>query len=359
MSTQTYQESVSWAKAENGADVEFEIVGRYEADPVLDHERCTIHCGDSLAVLKALPDESVNCCVTSPPYFNLRNYGHDGQGGGQSSLYDYTDWLVAIFGEVKRVLRDDGTLWIVIGDSYNGSGGAGGDYNDGGTSSDKAKYRGSKLESLPRKCLIGVPWTIAFAMRDRVGLTLRNEIIWSKPNPRRGGWKDRLTASHETILFFSKSDDYYHDRDAIAGEPSDSFLQQLNDGYIGSDRRPYHDTGQESPSDSKRGIIERAREKLANGESIGPTKTTVWTHPASTSVMGHPAEYPADLIEDCIKSSCPLNGTVLDPFMGSGTTAQVALEQGCNALGIELNPEYCDLIKRRLNPILEQGTLFK
>jgi DNA modification methylase len=362
----------------------------------LDHERCTIHCGDSLAVLKALPDESVNCCVTSPPYWGLRDYGtaeweggeegcdhkhtrgtpnslhenmaerpHGGSRGGNSSICqkgcgakridsqlgleptpeEYVANMVALFREVRRVLRDDGTLWLNLGDSYNGSGGAGGDYGAGGLKEGQPKYAGRKVGTLKPKDLCGIPWRVALALQAD-GWWLRQDIIWHKPNPMPESVTDRCTKAHEYIFLMSKSAKYFYDADAVREKASQSSV----DRWAGdlSARNPAHGNSAQSVNG----------EQTFGTPDNGRNKRSVWTVTTRSYSGAHFATFPPKLIEPCILAGCPKGGTVLDPFMGSGTTAQVAIGLGCNAVGIELNPEYCDLIKRRLNPILEQGTLF-
>jgi len=177
----------------------------------------TVHHGDCLTVLKTFPDEFIDCCVTSPPYWGLRDYGVSGQLGLEKTPEEYVAKMVEVFREVKRVLRDEGTLWLNLGDCYNGSGGAGGDYNKGGLKEGQPKYPGRKIAGLKPKDLVGIPWRVAFALQAD-GWYLRSDIIWHKPNPMPESVTDRPTKSHEYIFLLSKSAKYYFDQEAVKEE---------------------------------------------------------------------------------------------------------------------------------------------
>lgn len=299
--------------------------------------------GDCIEVMKGLQAESVDCCVTSPPYYGLRDYGHEGQIGLEQTPEEYVNKLVEVFREVRRVLRNDGTLWLNLGDSYLG---AASDHKNAGSFgasscvSDKtksgvptggraARNRLMQAGGLKPKDLIGIPWRVAFALQAD-GWYLRQDIIWHKPNPMPESVKDRCTKAHEYIFLFSKSPRYYFDSDAIK-EPTVTPV--------------------------------RTREKL-NGESAVDTKIrgfgshcgtreqrnkrSVWTVTTKSYKGAHFATFPEDLIEPCLTAGCPISGTVLDPFGGAGTTGLVAGKLNLNAVLIELNPDYIKLAKERL-----------
>jgi DNA modification methylase len=296
-----------------------------------------ILCGDSLEVLKTLPDQSVNCCVTSPPYYALRDYGVSGQIGQEQTPEDYINNLVLLFREVRRVLRDDGTLWLNIGDSYNGSGkGAMGDGSAAGGGKQKTNkgtqignFKKTDVSGLKPKDLIGIPWMLAFALRTD-GWYLRQDIIWHKPNPMPESVTDRCTKAHEYMFLLSKSSKYYFDNEAIKVPSKQDW------GTRDRTKGKYHNEGTGLQPHS--GLSKSY--PMAN-------KRSVWSVTTKPYKGAHFAVFPPALIEPCIKAGCPDDGTVLDPFGGSGTTGQVALEQGKKAILIELNPEYIPLIEKR------------
>ena len=300
-----------------------------------------IHCMDNREGLKMLDDNSIDCCITSPPYWGLRDYGVEGQLGLESTPEEYVANLVEVFREVKRVLRDDGTLWLNLGDSYNGSGGAGGDYSKGGLKEGQPKYPGRKVATLKPKDLVGIPWMVAFALRAD-GWYLRSDIIWHKPNAMPESVKDRPTKAHEYIFLLSKSRKYYYDADSIK-EPS-SDLEKSKKRY-------------EKPFGGKK-AEELLKTDQVHTRIIGMrefdgkrNKRTVWTVPTQPFPEAHFAVYPPALITPCILAGCPVGGTVLDPFAGSGTTLLVATQHNRKSIGIELNPEYIEIAKRRLNSV--------
>jgi DNA modification methylase len=293
-----------------------------------------IYQGDVLKVLKTFPDESIHCCVTSPPYWGLRDYGVEGQLGLESTPEEYVANLVEVFREVKRVLRDDGTLWLNLGDSYNGSGGAGGDYSKGGLKEGQPKYPGRKVATLKPKDLVGIPWMVAFALRAD-GWYLRQDIIWHKPNPMPESVTDRCTKAHEYIFLLSKNRKYHYDNEAIREpyqskkeKPRNKAAEGYNNSYVGG----------------------RWSEGVRDYYSAGKrNKRSVWTVTTKPFREAHFATFPPDLIEPCILAGCPEGGIVLDPFMGSGTTAVVALKHNRNYIGIELNPEYIKIAEKRIS----------
>ena len=277
----------------------------------------TILFGDCLQTLKEF-DEKARCCITSPPYYGLRDYGgEDCQIGLEESPEEYIQKLVEVFREVRKNLTEDGTLWVNIGDSYyNYRPGKGQGLVKQTVSAnkqdlpDKCARRGNKLEGLKEKDLIGIPWMLAFALRED-GWYLRQDIIWSKPNPMPESVRDRCTKSHEYLFLLSKNQNYYFDVDVI---------------------------------------------KVANstGNQFKRRKS-VWNVNTKPNKDAHFAVYPPELIEPCILSSSQQNDIILDPFMGSGTTAMVAKELGRYYIGCELHEEYGNLIQERVND--RKGTL--
>lgn len=278
--------------------------------------------GDALEQLKTIESGTVNTCVTSPPYYGLRDYGVDGQIGLEETPEQYISKLVAVFSEVKRVLRDDGTLWVNIGDSYAAQ--------RGGTSSIGLKH----------KDLIGIPWMLAFALRAD-GWYLRQDIIWAKPNPMPESVKDRCTKSHEYIFLLSKSPKYYYDAKAIKEPVSEISLKRAEYGW---------DCDRPSTKNASLGgdgiHTEKMGTRFVNPD--GRNKRDVWTVTTKPFKGAHFAVFPPDLIEPCILAGCPADGLVLDPFTGSGTTGVVSLKNGRNFIGIELNPAYAQLAEERI-----------
>jgi DNA modification methylase len=303
-----------------------------------------VHVGDCRDVLRTLPDESVHCIVTSPPYFGLRDYGVDGQLGLEPTPNEFVAAMVAVFREVRRVLRDDGTLWLNLGDSYA----ANRTYQVASTKGGKkhgpgqaAGGKGSVVpEGLKPKDLIGIPWRVAFALQAD-GWYLRQDIIWSKPNPMPESVRDRCTKAHEYIFLMSKSERYYYDAGAIA-EPAVKAGQVLHTNGTGAkDRQDVSDTNDR-----------RTRIGLANWNQPQPdtrNKRSVWEVATAPFPEAHFATFPPALIEPCIKAGCPEGGTVLDPFGGAGTTGLVADRLQRNAILIELNPAYADMARRRIH----------
>ena len=317
---------------------------RKEADTIqLD----TIYTGDSLEVLKTLPDESVHCCVTSPPYYALRDYGVEGQIGRETTPKEYISRLTEVFAEVRRVLRPDGTLWLNISDTYAGKGNQG-DYLDmknpkGRTG--QAVALNHKVEGCKPKDLIGIPWMLAFALRDD-GWYLRNDIIWMKENPMPESVKDRCARCYEHIFLFSKSRKYHFDYKAISEPIAPTTAERLKRGLNGSNK-----FGKAIPGQAQQQTINRVREHGSiTDDMINPlrNKRDVWTINTVPFKGGHYAAYPPKLVETCLLAGCPEGGFVLDPFMGSGTTGMVAKQLDRHYVGIELNPEYTELAYARI-----------
>lgn len=365
-----------------------------------------LHLGDCLNVLRAMPDNSVHCCVTSPPYWGLRDYGHDGQIGLEDTPEAYVDQMVKVFREVKRVLRNDGTLWLNLGDSYasvGSDGSPGKTAQVGNTKSGQQKTTNKIVSGLKPKDLVGIPWRVAFALQAD-GWWLRQDIIWHKPNPMPESVIDRCTKSHEYVFLLTKSKQYFYDAEAVK-EPAI---------YAGDNRGARSDSRRGTKCNSMSGITSNFR-----------NKRSVWTITTKPYSGAHFAVMPMDLVEPCIKAGtsekgcCPICGnpwervvnsirvvrhelpnddpnyrparyarksngtddyanggaqafskttttgwiptctcggdpvpcTVLDPFSGSGTVGVVSTKLSRNYVGIELNPEYLALSEQRLNGV--------
>jgi DNA modification methylase len=295
--------------------------------------------GDCRDILSQMPNESIHCCVTSPPYFGLRDYGVEGQIGLEQTPDEYVAEMVSVFREVRRVLRDGGTLWLNLGDSYAS-------YRDGkcvpnsvdgnqkampktgASNSSASTFKGSGIK---HKDLIGIPWRVAFALQVD-GWYLRQDIIWHKPNPMPESVRDRCTKAHEYIFLLSKSERYYFDHEAMKEE---GVIPAGTKGAKGSTQRA-----------AQAGVNARPPEyKIYDGKR---NRRSVWTVNTRPFKGAHFATYPPALIEPCIKAGCPVGGTVLDPFFGAGTTGLVARDLGRNCIGVELNPDYAELAGRRL-----------
>lgn len=304
-----------------------------------------IHCGDAVEVLRSLPAESVNCVVTSPPYYALRDYGVRGQIGLERSPEEYVDKLTEVFAECRRVLRSDGTLWLNIGDSYAGSNKGKGKKVRTGVQPDASNIGDIittfNTKGYKNKDIIGIPWLLAFALRDS-GWYLRQDIIWHKPNPMPESVEDRCTKAHEYIFLLSKSPKYYFDYKAIM-EPAnyDGRKKMVREG---SKRLSL---GEKACLGVQTICKGGERWKVINGKYMR-RKRDVWTVPTRPLKEAHFAAYPPDLVKPCILAGCPVGGVVLDPFMGAGTTALVARELGRHYIGIELNPEYIGIAEKRL-----------
>ena len=291
--------------------------------------------GDCIEQMRGIPDQSVHTCVTSPPYFGLRDYGRDGQIGLEPTPEAFVQRLVDVFREVRRVLRDDGTLWLNLGDSYaattKGSSGAGKNATNKGTLLEDRSW--AIPPGLKAKDLIGIPWRVAFALQAD-GWYLRQDIIWHKPNPMPESVRDRCTKSHEYVFMLSKGPRYYFDSVAIAERSADSSIARLSqptlDQQAGSARVPGKTNG---------------NMKAVGGEMRN--RRSVWTVTTKPYKGAHFATFPPDLIEPCILAGAPEGGTVLDPFGGSGTTGMVAEKHRRNAVLIELNPDYIALAEER------------
>ena len=346
-----------------------------------------IICGDSIEKLKELPDGIADCCITSPPYYGLRDYGtgkwvggnpncphrrlskwsdktitghkqeelagnvgdaiyktvcplcgavrEDKQIGLEETPEEYIVKLVSVFHEVKRVLKDDGTLWVNIGDTYNGVKVGNTENVKHKAVADSSDFKKEKWSGAKNKDLIGIPWMLAFALR-KDGWYLRQDIIWHKPNPMPESVKDRCTKSHEYIFLLSKQPNYYFDYEAIQEDAICKDDKRYGEGRIAYDGKRME--GGVSNTKAQQSFVTISDKR---------NKRDVWSITTKAVKEAHFATFPEELIKPCILAGCRLGGVVLDPFFGSGTTGRVAREYGRNYIGIELNPEYIKIAERR------------
>jgi DNA modification methylase len=302
--------------------------------------------GDCIEGMKQIESCSVNTCITSPPYFGLRDYNVDGQIGLEDTPDEYVKRLVEVFREVRRILRDDGTLWLNLGDSYAG--------NCSRTSTGRAGMGAEREgiftrggDGLKPKDLIGIPWRVAFALQAD-GWYLRQDIIWHKPNPMPESVTDRCTKAHEYIFLLSKSQRYYYDYEAIKEKASYDGRKQTK-LMLNESKFKEGSTGL-TKQDFQREGNPHERWIFKDGEAVR-NKRSVWTVPIKPFFGAHFATFPEELISPCILAGCPENGIVFDPFMGSGTTALASKNLNRKYLGTELNPEYVDIANKRLSSI--------
>lgn len=311
----------------------------------------TIHNIDAKEGYKLLEDKSINTIVTSPPYYGLRDYGVNGQIGLEETPEMYVNNLVEIFRNLKTKLRDDGTLWLNLGDTYSAtrwSNKPGTGFQGDGSASN---VRIIKNTGLKNKDLIGIPWMVAFALRSD-GWYLRQDIIWHKPNPMPESVTDRCTKAHEYIFLLSKSSQYYYDNEAIKEESVDE------ESYTGRRERNAPTMAKHDLKNLKNAGSIQENGKLTSGQVYEKrNKRSVWTVTTRPFKDSHFATYPEELIKDCILAGCPEGGIVLDPFMGAGTTALVSKKYGRNYIGFELNPEYVNIAENRL--MKELGIFYK
>jgi len=326
----------------------------------------TILQGDCREVLRTLPDESVHCVVTSPPYWGLRDYGVSGQIGLEDTWADFLEQMVAVFSEVRRVLREDGTCWINMGDTYAG-GGRGG--NPGHSQFQKQRRNAGSLSvrdqrvdlgNLKPKDLIGMPWRLAFALQAD-GWWLRRDIVWHKTNPMPESVTDRPTCAHEYLFLMTRSLRYHYDAEAILEPVSPNTHARLSQdvaSQVGSARANggtktngnMKAVGR-TPKTADHGTGVKNNDSFAAATCMPVThrnKRTVWATSTEAFSGAHFATFPPKLIEPCILAGCPKGGAVLDPFFGAGTTGLVADRHGRNCIGIELNPEYAAMAERRI-----------
>ncbi|NWC07523.1 site-specific DNA-methyltransferase [Pseudomonas agarici] len=355
-------------------------------------EQHRILVGDCIDMMRTLPDQSVQTCVTSPPYFGLRDYGVDGQIGLEQTPGEFIARLVDVFREVRRVLRDDGTAWVNMGDSYAGSWGAHGRDDMGvGVSTisqrqvmaSQRKAKATTLAEYKPKDLMGMPWRLAFALQDD-GWYLRQDIIWHKPNPMPESTRDRCTKAHEYIFLLSKARRYHCDMEAIR-EPAIYGATPTGVGFghgFDAVKKPraavptgwdtstgdgghgaFHKDGAERARRDSFKREDSKREQAIPGQNKGThrpdrkesqwdtatrNKRSVWTVATHSFKDAHFATFPPDLIRPCVLAGAPRGGVVLDPFGGAGTTAVVAMQEGRKSILCELNPEYAAMAERRI-----------
>jgi len=318
--------------------------------------------GDALTELRKLPDEPVHCCVTSPPYWGLRDYGVAGQLGLEKTPEEYVAKMVEVFSEVRRVLRKDGTLWLNLGDSYWGGKGQSA---HGGTEKQRVRFERNqslnreyqeigkfgwtkpsdgKHETIKPKDLVGIPWRVAFALQAD-GWWLRQDIIWAKPNPMPESVTDRCTKSHEYVFLLSKSAKYYYDADAVREDSVDP--ESIN----GRRKR--------NPREADKSGDKLLVQNIWKVKDPIPfrNRRSVWTITTKPFKEAHFATFPPEIPERCIKAGCPKGGIVLDPFFGAGTTGLVAKQLGRDFIGIELNQKYCDMAEKRIAQVGYQSIL--
>ena len=321
--------------------------------------------GDALTRLKELPDGAAHCCVTSPPYWGLRDYGVDGQLGLEKTPEGFLEKMVAVFHEVRRVLRDDGTAWINMGDSYSGSGRGGNSASITGRGKDASAITAPKPK-FASKQMVGMPWRLAFALQAD-GWYLRQDIIWSKPNPMPESVTDRCTKAHEYIFLLSKKPNYFFAADKIKEKCSPNTPARM------ARAKPEHAESQRAHGGGHRGgrsmgpRVAGVNPKAASAEMDGPrskqnasfsaavvnmvefrNKRSVWEVGSEPFTEAHFATFPTKLIEPCVLAGCPPGGIVLDPFFGAGTTGVVATSLGRKFIGIEINPEYAAIAENRI-----------
>lgn len=329
--------------------------------PYYEDDLVRLYHGDSLAVLREMPDQSVDCCVTSPPYFGLRDYGVEGQYGLEASPTEYVETMRALFAEVRRVLTDDGTLWLNIGDSYSsGGGGSGGKHATiGGFTSNRNSNDHYARMGLGPKNLLGIPWRIAFALQDD-GWILRNDVIWSKPNAMPESVTDRLSTRHEHIFMLSKSRAYWFDLDPIRepviygpDSPALNWSRDTKEADVpGQSTRQHRSTRpartayRDKSSDAAIAVGMPPHRGHRNGHEGGKNPGDVWAIPTKPFAEAHFAVMPQALAERAILAGCKPGGTVLDPFSGSGTTGLAANKHGRKYVGIDLSSDYLDLSLR-------------
>lgn len=312
----------------------------------------TLHHGDALDVAKALPDGAVDCIVTSPPYFGLRDYGEPGQYGLEASPAEYVEKMRALFAELRRVLADDGTLWLNLGDSYSAGGRS--VYDGAGKHAGRITPTSRRDGDRPAKNLLGIPWRVAFALQDD-GWTLRNDIIWHKPNAMPESVTDRLSGKHEYVFLLTKSRRYFFDLDAIRES-----VISVRDGALTWDRaergvpgqRPQHRPGRAGrPDAAPPGATPQTNfgptgKRNGKFHPAGKNPGDVWEIATQPFPGAHFATMPPLLALRCIATGCKPGGTVLDPFSGSGTTGMAAQRLGRKYAGIDLRREYLDLSLR-------------
>lgn len=313
-----------------------------------------------LETIKKMPDNFLDCVITSPPYFQLRDYGYEGQWGLEPTYQEYLENLWSMMDELWRVLKPTGTVWINLGDSYNGTG------NGHKIEEQRESYKkynknlkpspNSKNDkSIPKKCLMLIPHRFAIGCIDR-GWILRNDIIWAKRNGMPESVTDRFSKKHEYFFFMVKSEKYYFDLDSVRDKLSSASIKKYEYGWNGNEIRGYIDGNQNNMSKFL-GNNEKKKEAIEKGKNCGDV-SDFWDIPTKPSNNEHYASYNDALLRKPILAGCPESGLVYDPFMGTGSTAEVCLRTKRNFIGSEMSKEYINIANKRLDPFLKQLTLF-
>ena len=305
--------------------------------------------GDCIDSLKKLEDQSINTCITSPPYWGLRDYnGEEKQLGLEDTPEEFVENLVKVFREVKRVLRDDGTVWLNLGDSYAGNNSRASNNGRAGYGAVREGVFTKTGKGLKAKDLVGIPWRVALALQQD-GWYLRQDIIWHKPNPMPESVRDRCTKAHEYIFLLSKQAKYYFDNEAI----KEDSIYAPNKTHEKEREKGYYKGKWANPEKGSRhdGSFKAIRDKK--------NKRSVWKVATKGYKEAHFATYPTALIEPCVLAGCPKDGVVLDPFAGSGTTGIVASNHGRNSVLLELNEEYIEIAKKRIYDAVGMYTTIK
>ncbi len=342
-----------------------EVSRRVEERPTVSVQ---ILVGDALAKLRELPDGSVRCCVTSPPYWGLRDYGVSGRLGLEATPAEYVRSMVAVFREVKRVLADDGTLWLNLGDSYARSGGKTEGMSrhwDGREADPGGQHQTRHVDNLEGffkpKDLIGIPWRVAFGLQED-GWYLRSDIIWAKPHPMPESVTDRPTKAHEYVFLLSKSERYFYDADAISTPAAESSVSRLSQSTLSEQNGSERANGGAKTNGAMRAVFggrnkhagyenrkHSGREDEGNYIENGVNARTVWVIPTQSFKEAHFATFPPELPRRCILAGSAIGDTILDPFGGAGTTGLVADRLNRSAILIELNPKYAQMAERRIH----------
>lgn len=321
-----------------------------------------LHVGDCIGILRTLPEAHFHVCITSPPYYNLRDYAMSGQIGLESTPDAYVAHLVEVFREVRRVLRDDGTLWLNLGDSYARTGGSDRTVSATalvGNTRNSIVQRGDRTQKVPcglkSKDLIGIPWLVAFALRSD-GWFLRSDIIWAKNNAAPESVKDRPTSSHEHVFLLSKAQNYYYDADAIREPHASKYSRDAiaKAGRPGGDRPKGDNFSKQHRRETGATTPATRADRAALLHPGGRNCRNVWNINTRPFKGAHFATMPPDLIRPCLLAGCPDGGYALDPFAGAGTTGLVAAELARHATLIELNPDYADITRTRLGHLINE-----
>lgn len=308
-----------------------------------------------LQTLQKMPDKFLNCVVTSPPYWGLRDYGHDDQIGLEKTPAEYVAKMVEIFSEIHRVLKNDGTVWLNLGDTYTAGIGNRNGMQNSTLAGGKEYYRNTISEKplktlkngLKPKNLVGIPWRVAFALQN-AGWYLRQDIIWNKPNPMPESVTDRCTKAHEYIFLLTKSAQYFFDNEAIKEPKAQSTTSDTRNNLNGKRRNRNYPGAQQSNGGTNLG-----------GPDGNRNRRSIWDISPKPFPDAHFATFPIELPSLCILAGCPENGVVYDPFFGSGTTGEAALKYNRNFIGSEINPDYVKIAENRLAPHLQQISIFQ